>query len=200
MTLEPTTAHEPKPEPPKQHSVAARLVTAAAFATVGGKIGTFGMIPDANALMGSEMTMGKKVRGVFDGTLFKKCAEKIQHLMVHEKKSMMSATASTMKYSLILTGVGMIGGAALGWMRGGRIENWKDIITHPWRSTKLVLGLEKAKETKEPTHGDKASPTPIPTEDSPDELSRSFSARTHAPTGSHTETISKPATSATMRI
>lgn len=197
---EPVVKTETASPETKQHSITARVVTAVAFATVGGKIGTLGMIPDANELLGKEMSMGKKLRGVFDGTLLKKCAEKIQHLMVHEKRSMLSASASTMKYSLILTGVGMAGGAALGWIRGGRIENWKDIITHPWRSTKLVLGLNKTNEDKNPTHSDKASDTPVPTEDSPEQLSHSFSARTHAPTGSHTDTISKSATLATMRI
>lgn len=194
MTQELTTAPEPKPEPPKQHSVAARLVTAAAFATVGGKIGTLGMIPDANALMGSEMTMGKKLKGVFDGTLLKKCAEKIQHLIVHENKSMMSATASTMKYSLILTGVGMVGGAVLGWMRGGRIENWKDIIVHPWRSTKLVLGLEEPKAQATEAH----AKTTI--EEAHNEASPSFATRMDKPAASHAEVASKPALASGIQI
>jgi hypothetical protein len=152
------------------------------------------MIPDANALMGKEITLGKKLVGVFDGTLLKKCAEKIQHLMVHEKKSMMSATASTMKYSLILTGVGMVGGAVLGWMRGGRIENWKDIIAHPWQSTKLVLGLEEPKA--QATQAD----AKITIEETHSEASPSFAARVEKPAASHAEAAAKPALAGGIHI
>ena len=181
-----------EPEAKKPQSITARVITAAAFSTVGAKIGTFGMIPDASELLGKEMTMGQKFKGVFDGTLIRKMTERIQHLVVHEKKSVLSASASTMKWSLILTGIGMVGGAALGWARGGRIENWKDIITHPWRSTKLVLGLEQPKDE---TKKEEKKPEALSQHSAEEETATrtDFAARMAAQPTTHAEAALRPA-------
>jgi hypothetical protein len=132
-------------EAPKKHSLFSRILVATAFSTVGAKIGFLGSVADANAVLkeGTTMTFGQKIRASFNGTLIKKLGEKVATIMEQERKGPWVASAKVMKYTLITTGIGTVGGAILGWIRGGRVESWKDIFKHPIDSTKLILGFKR---------------------------------------------------------
>lgn len=145
---------------PRQQSLAAKLLTSLAFSTVGAKLGLIGLIPDANAAMaGENLSFGEKVKGVFNGKLVQRIMEKTQETLVNDPafhkfeqglelslkekgRLLWSMTGKNAKWTLAITGVGTVAGGVLGWVRGGKVEKWQDIFTHPIRSTKLVLGLE----------------------------------------------------------
>ena len=126
------------PPPQEQHSLTARLLAATAFSTVAAKIGLIGTIMDANALFDKKATLREKLIHSFP-----KLQQRVAHLQINEGRSFIGAYASAMKYSLIIGTVATVAGAALGWVRGGRVESWKDIIYHPLRSTLLVVGLKQ---------------------------------------------------------
>src|SRR4051812_2086741 len=101
MTSEPISPETPPtPEPPKQqHSLAARLLAALAFSTVGAKIGFIGMIPDAKDLC-KDMTWGQKLKGALNLTLFTKIInEEAPAIMAKEKIGLIAAYSKLFKYT-----------------------------------------------------------------------------------------------------
>lgn len=150
----------------QEHSFFARLLAATGFSIVGAKLGLLALPIDANAIFDKEkLTFKEKVNSIFDGTFKQKLGEKATILMqkdfapILERgiqptqqeiiKSSIVTTLKLTKYSTIIGIVGMGAGAILGWVRGGLIENWKDIFTHPLDSTKIVLGFEAANKNSE---------------------------------------------------
>jgi hypothetical protein len=124
----------------KKHSLGARIILALAFSTVGAKLGLFGTLADGAKLLGGEGSFGSKVRGLPD----KLTSEVIKHLPQDRfptNGEVFKAYGKVFKFTLIITTVASIAGLVLGWVRGGRIEHAKDILLHPIRSTKLVLGI-----------------------------------------------------------
>ncbi|MDX1974848.1 MAG: hypothetical protein SFT92_04150 [Rickettsiales bacterium] len=151
----PNTA-DTTPDAPKKQSLGARLLVATAFSTIGAKIGFIGTAMDVNDLFkNTEMTVGQKIRASFNGQLTEKLMEKIKDIMRIENKGAVSAIAKASKYTIITTVAGTALGAVMGWVRGGRIEHWKDIFIHPWESTKIIVGLQEP-------HTAKAVEKPVP--------------------------------------
>lgn len=127
---------------PRKHSLFARIMVGFGFSAVGAKLGLLGTVADLNAVVGKDLTLSQKFRGVFSKEILGKLSDKMEHLL-GEGKSLPRAMTSVTKWTMIVTGVGAIGGLVVGWMRGGLIENWKDPFTHPIRSTKIIFGFEK---------------------------------------------------------
>jgi hypothetical protein len=131
----------PKTQPQeKKHSLGARIILALAFSTVGAKLGLFGMLADGAKLLRGEGSFGSKLRGLPE----KLNSEFIKHLPQDRfptNGEMLKAYGKVFKFTLIITAVASVAGLVLGWVRGGRIEHAKDILLHPIRSTKLVLGI-----------------------------------------------------------
>lgn len=63
-------------------------------------------------------------------------------------RSQLAALLVTTKWSTIAPIVGGIGLGILGWKRADKIKNSKDIITHPWESTKILLGFKEPEPEK----------------------------------------------------
>lgn len=141
--METTQNQDQQPTQEKNHSIASRALVATAFGYVGAKIGTVGSLIDANELLKEEKTVGQKIGSVFNGKLWSELKKQTVNIMETENKNILQASAKTMKYGIIGTVVGVGAGGVIGWIRGGRIDNWKDIVKHPWQSTKIIFGAEK---------------------------------------------------------
>lgn len=135
------TPTEPQ-EPERKHSLAARLLTAAAFSTVGAKLGFLGVPADVAALYPKGTPLSERSKGLTNGTMLQNLQKRMEHLVKTEGRSPITAMLIVTKYSTGISIAASAAGAVIGWVRGGRVERWQDIIKHPWRSTKLILGLE----------------------------------------------------------
>jgi len=191
MAQEPTPSEQPK-EPPKKPGIGSRLLVATAFSTLGAKIGTLGMIADANAAFeGQKLTLGEKIKGLFNGKLFDALLKKKEGLR-KQGISRPRAYATVAKYWLALSTIGAIAGGIIGWIRGGEVENWKDIIHHPVKSSKLVFGI-KPHAAAAPETAATAPPTPASAEETPAKWAESVQPRgTHAEEVAQEKTTSSP--------
>lgn len=147
-------------EPKRDQSLAVRLLTAFAFSTVGAKLGFLGMPADVAALYPKGTPVSERTKGLTNGTMIHNLQKRMEQLVRHEGRSPISAMLIVTKYSTGISIAAAAAGAVIGWIRGGRVEHWKDIIKHPWRSTKLILGLESPPAPQAPALA-------IPPEDTP---------------------------------
>jgi len=155
------------PNAPQKQSLGARTLVAAAFSAIGAKLGFIGTVMDVNHLFkDKEMTLGKKMHAVFSPEIIEKTMVEVRSVMRAEKKSMLSAIAKVNKFGITTTMAGVAVGAILGWVRGGRIEHWKDIFDHPIESTEIILGL-KAPHASTNKDAAKQEAAPERAEDSP---------------------------------
>lgn len=161
----------------RKHSLGARLMAALGFGSAGAKLGMFGIIFDANSAMaGANMTIGEKFKGMFNGKLKTMVIEKLGANMAknpHANIGMEILKAT--KWSAGLMAGGLVVGSVVGWIRGGLIENWKDVFKHPVRSTKIILGFAS------PDIQHEAKPQeakPVPPE--PADMPRRADGRSHA--------------------
>jgi hypothetical protein len=129
------------PEKNASGSLGVRAAAAAAFSFVGSKIGYPFMIVDANNVFkGESLSLQEKISSPFNGKFSKALKNRLSE--GHNPLSLL-------KWSLIAGTVGTVGGAILGWVRGGLIENPKDIYKHPLTAMKVVLGLESPSALKQ---------------------------------------------------
>ena len=149
--METVQNQDPQPTEEKKDSIASRALVATVFGGVlASKVNNIGALMDANnVLKEHNLTVGQKIRSVFTGDLFVKLKEKHDFIKKVENKGTIKAGLKVFKYSVITSVIGGAIGAGLGWTLGGRIKDWKDIIKHPWQSTKLMFGIEKPEQTKE---------------------------------------------------
>jgi hypothetical protein len=139
-----------QPTQEKKDSIASKALVATAFGYVGAKIGTIGSLVDANEILKEQkLTTGEKIGSLFNGKLWKELKNQTAEIMEKENKGLLAASTKTMKYGIITTAIGATAGVAVGWVRGGRVDNWKDIVKHPWESTKIVFGAEKPEPKKD---------------------------------------------------
>jgi len=104
---------------------------------------------DANDVFkGQSLTLGEKLKSPFNGKFKEALGKRVEELVNKEGRSLMNALAKLSKWSIITTGIGMVAGGIVGWIQGGRIENWKDIFKHPWQSTKIIFGAEPVSKAK----------------------------------------------------
>ncbi len=128
------------PEKKNNGSLGVRASVAAAFAFVGSKIGYPFMIVDANNLFkGESLSFKEKIKSPFNGTFSK---------AIKNRMSEGYDPLSLLKWSLIAGAIGTVGGAIVGWVRGGLIENPKDIYKHPITAMKVLVGLESPEVLK----------------------------------------------------
>jgi len=149
-----TTNGMAKEQPKQRHSLAARLFVATAFSGVTAKLGMLGTVADVSAIVGKELTFGEKLRGVFSKSFLEKFNDKLVDL-VERGNSPLIASVKVFKWTMIVGAVASVAGFVVGWARGGLIADWKDIIKHPWRSTKIIFGAEKPPEQHDVTHSKK---------------------------------------------
>lgn len=133
-------------------NLASRAIASAAFATVGAKLSYLGTFKDVDNILGNQkVSFWQKVKWTVNGTLKDKVKEKIHYLQETEQESALISYLKLMKVSSKLMGIGAAIGAVVGWVRGDRIENWKDIIKHPVDSTKIVFGIKEPKKAEDTT-------------------------------------------------
>ncbi len=133
----------------EKKNLASRVIAATAFAKIfAGVINNPGQIIDANRIFqGEPMSLTDKARSVWSGDAWKRL--KAQSQSIRDKypenkiKGWFIATNHVFKYTVITGTIGGIIGAVLGWSLGDRIKDSKDILKHPWRSTKIMLGIDK---------------------------------------------------------
>lgn len=144
-------AQPEKTDDPQKHTWASKLAVAAAFSAVGAKLGLVGLIADANEVLGAEkMSFIEKLKSAFNGTFFKSLKKRKKELMEVKGKNFLEASFHlTKNYMIASTVIGFIAGI-VGWVRGGEIENPKDIVNHPIKSTKVILGLADASILNDP--------------------------------------------------
>lgn len=145
---------EPSPENvrEKDHTIASRSLVATAFGVVlAGKINNIGLVMDANHLLNKKnRTTWQKICSPFNKELWHELKSEFSTVMQKENKGVIATIPKVLKYSVLTTVIGGVIGAALGWKLGGRIDNWKDIIKHPWESSKILFAIKKrSPDTKE---------------------------------------------------
>ncbi|MEQ1789467.1 MAG: hypothetical protein ABL857_03385 [Rickettsiales bacterium] len=131
-------------EQKNKENIASKALVAGSFGFVGMKIGTIGSIMDADKILKKEnLTFGQKLGSVFNGKLWNSLVNEADIIMKTENIGKFKAYSKTMKYGIITTAAGAAALGAIGWVRGGLIDNWKDIIHKPLESTKIVFGMKK---------------------------------------------------------
>ncbi len=149
------SAQTPTPDshPVKNNdNLASRAIASAAFATVGAKLSYLGIFKDIDNILGNQkVSFWQKVKWTVNGTLWKKTKQKIHYLREIEQASALASFFQLTKTNNTVMAIGAAIGAVVGWVRGDRIENWKDIIKHPVDSTKIVFGFKEPKKAEDTT-------------------------------------------------
>jgi hypothetical protein len=158
QTVEPSSENTRE----KDHTIASRsLVATACGVVLAGKVNNIGLVMDANHLLNKKNhTLWQKICSPFNKELWHELKAEFKSVMERENKGVIATIPKVLKYSVVTTVIGGAIGAALGWKLGGRIDNWKDIIKHPWESSKILFAIKKpapaTKETEVVTAGNVA--------------------------------------------
>ena len=132
------------PTPEKKHNLGAKIGVALTLGGfVGGKLATPFSVLDVNDLFPKGTPLVVKIKRTFSkeiAELFKKAAA---HEMEVNGRGPMMAWLATIKWSTLSFAVIGIGLGVLGWVRAGRLQDSKDIIHQPLKSTKIILGLQE---------------------------------------------------------
>lgn len=140
------TPQPAKTEEPRKKSLGMRILIATAFSSIGSKLIIPGAMMDINNIVGKGLTLKEKFSAVLDWDGFKaKAGERANELM-RQGKSPGAAIFSVVKYSTVLFTLGTIAGGVLGWIQGGKFEDWKDVMKHPLKATAVVFGFKSAEE------------------------------------------------------
>lgn len=133
----------PSEQPEKKHNFGAKLAVSVGLGGfVGGKLAIPGAVIDLNGMFPKGTSLGSKFKQVFSKDVIP-LIEKAITQQLEKGRSPSMAMLASMKWSLILPTVGGIVLGVIGWKRADRIADSKDIIKHPIKSTKIILGLEE---------------------------------------------------------
>lgn len=135
-----------KPDEPHKSSLGMRILIATVFSSIGSKLATIGAFLDYNNIVGKELGFGEKFKAVFNGTAKEKLNHQFETLVKVERISPGKAALSIGKYTAATFTIGSIVGAVLGWIQGGKFEDWRDVAKHPIKATKVVFGFKSAEE------------------------------------------------------
>ena len=135
---------EATPQPEKKHNLGAKIgVGLTLGSVVGGKLAIPGMVMDLNGLFPKGTPLGTKFKKTFSKEIAPIMQEALMYQMeIKGRKPLMAVLAAT-KWSTILSTAGFVVLGAIGWKRADRLNDSKDIIKHPIKSTKIILGLEE---------------------------------------------------------
>ncbi len=149
-----TTQDQPKDKPAEKHT-GSKIAFALAFSTVGAKISTIGTAIDAADLLRDKPAFKEKMKTLFSSEILVKLRERTIDFISDEYKKggqlikeppvgeLIRASMKPVKWTLITGVVGMVAGAAIGWVRGEKAGSAKNIIKHPIKATKAVFGLSE---------------------------------------------------------
>ncbi len=132
----------------EKKNVASRSLVATAFGVAGFKLSNIGTAVDVNEML-KGMTPWEKTKAIFSKEIFAKIGHKINSIAKEENINKAMATAKAARYTLITGAIGAAAGGVIGWVRGDKIDNWKDIIHHPIDSTKIVFGFKEPKKSED---------------------------------------------------
>lgn len=136
-------ATEPAAEHEKKKNLGAKIGVAFVFGSViGGKLSIPGLVMDLNNMFPKGMPVGAKFKTTFSKEVVPLVQEAITQEMVKGRGPLIAMLVAT-KWSMILPTVGGLALGIIGWQRADRIRNSEDIIKHPIKSTKIILGLQK---------------------------------------------------------
>lgn len=163
----------------------AKFWVAMGFSTVTDKVGFLaGGLMDLNKLVGPELTLKEKLHTAIHPTKMLNKLREHAGAEYHEAAALKFESLSHFgKYALefgktfgklgknFLWGglVTAVVGWVIGWARGERLNKASDLIHHPWRSTKIILGLEEQQipfrnpefQSLQPMLGGVVSPSPM---------------------------------------
>lgn len=153
-------------KPPEKHNLGAKIgISFLLGGVIGGKLAIPGLIADAYNLFPKGTPFMERVKRTFSQDIIHLLQDDIAK-QINKGRSHLTALLVTTKWSTIAPIVGGIGLAVIGWKRADKIKNSKDIITHPWESTKIILGFKE-----------------------PENESRDFSAAAKDIVGKHTQKV-----------
>jgi hypothetical protein len=92
-------------------------------------------------------SLSSKFKKAFSKDIFPLFEKAVMQQLEKGRSPTMAALAA-FKWSMILPTVGGIILGVIGWKRADRIADSKDIIKHPIKSTKIILGLEEPDSTR----------------------------------------------------
>ena len=134
---------EPTPAPEEKHNLTAKLLIGVGLGGfIGGKLAIPGLVMDANNLFPKGTPLGTKFKQVFSKEVFQLIHQAVQAEMDKGRGKWMAGLVAT-KWSMGLWTIGTVALSVIGWNRADRIRDSKDIVKHPWKSTKIILGLQE---------------------------------------------------------
>ena len=135
---------DPAAAPEKKHNLGAKLlISLGVGGFISGKVALLGLVADVNNLFPKGTALGSKIKQTFSKEILPLIGKSVEHEMrVNGRSEIMATLAATKWFNAIFVASSVVLGV-IGWQRADRISDSNDIFKHPWKSTKIILGLQE---------------------------------------------------------